>query len=307
MTKEVIELGFVGGLGDILARSFVHDPYFYISRVNHPVEVLLFSPCPYVAELFKYHPNRKNIRIHTFAMYPQFEKEHFSMGKNTNEERNQHKLDFLNKIFNGDFKIRPHGYLPAKTILDFHPSFVSRLKLKGMRRRGYAVIQPFASGEKRDLPAHILREIIRALAEKGLCTYIVTRNHVREHRSKVVFSPQAFLEKKVLRGLAEIKQVKIIKMSIPAVIELVRHAAFFVGGDSAFVKAAWHYRCPSVLLLPEFVLRRPHHRIQMEEKKGIYFGAGIDTNLTSTFESFDIKQMREFFTKSVTLIPQSAE
>lgn len=305
MTKEVVELSFVGGLGDVLARSFVHDPYFYISHVNHPVEVLLFSPSPYVAELFRYHPNRKNIRLHTFSMYPQFEKEHFSMGKNTNEERNQHKLDFLNKIFNGDFKIRPHGDLPARTILDFHPSFISRLRLKGMRKQGYAVIQPFASGEKRDLPAQILRETIRVLTENGLRTYIVTRDRVREHRNKARFSPQTFLEKKVLRGLAERKQVEIIKMSVPAVIELIRHAAFFVGGDSAFVKAAWHYRRPSVLLLPEFVLQRPHHRIQMEEKKGIYFGAGIDTNLTSTFESFDINQMREFFKESVTLTLQS--
>lgn len=287
-------MGFAGGVGDLLARTFLRDTYFYLSSVKKIVDVLLFSPNPYVCELFKYHPNRANLRLHMFDMYPDFKKEMFFSAKGVTAEKDQCKQRFLKKIFGPGYHIRVAQTLPPSTSLSFYPSLKERLFFPFLKRNKYAVIQPFASADSKDLPKEILEEIVRFSISREIQLFFIVRKNIRTALGQNAFDPQSYL-KKQLCGVSEGRlKMEFVQLSIPGVVELVRDAAFFAGGDSAFIKAAWYYRRPSLLFLPRFMLQREGNAKQFNNRSGIYFGLNFETSRYSFFEEFNPQDMRCF-------------
>jgi len=297
VSREVVAFTFVGGLGDMFVKMFLYDTYAYLETVTQPVDILAFSSNPYAAELFDFHPNRKNLCIHTMQQHPEFQKKYFSKFSGGEEEQRIYGKQFLIKLLGKDYKLRTDKVLPSDLRLNFYLSPSEKEKLPFYQSSPYAIVQPFASSQPKDIPSRILIDILNALAENGLNVYLPIRNNIRVSYSREIFHARQFLEKNIFPKVNKKNQMHVVEESVPMVIQMISGAAFFVGPDSAFVKAAWHYHKPNILLLPAALLQRPSNQLQMNKKIGIYFGAKSDLNWTRTFELFESDQLRIFIKK----------
>lgn len=298
-SKEIVNLVFDGGMPEILTRFFTLDGYGYVSTREKPVDALLFTQNQHAGEFFENHPNRKNIHLHTFAMYPDFEKKYFALSNDAEKQKAKH--EFLEGLFGKECekRIRKDMPLPAGAPLRFYPTAKDGWLLAFDKLQKYAVIQPFASYAGRDIPLPVLREAAESLAMAGFMVFILIQENNLARHQKPDFNSHHFFNEMLLPDLSCKDRICLLQGSLPMMIELIQDSNLFIGADGAFIKAAWYYQKPAIFMVPDIFLKNEAGKSEIDKQPANYFGARFKSSVVQTFESFQLNAFQAFVKKSV--------
>jgi ADP-heptose:LPS heptosyltransferase len=228
----------VGGLGDLLLRFYFtgeawYSPLASLPRGSHAVFALMCHN-PYAAEIFKWHPARKQIHVIDLGFTTPF---------HPWENRDWRVAQGLPP----EAPCPPHA--PAQT-LQFYPSpadlrFIEKVKSGGR----YVVMAATAGDPKKSIPDEIRASVMAETANQGAQCVVVGRGMYlnREGRSSEIPATPGVVS-------------AIDQLSVPGTIELVKGAAGVVSSDTSVLHAAWQEHRPVFLLYNQWTLETliPH-------------------------------------------------
>lgn len=218
---------FVGGLGDALMRMYFSGREWYGAIEKLPAggraEVVLMCHNPYLAEIFKWHPKRKQIDVKDFGF-----KTHFHPWENK-EWRVAHGLS--------KESVCP-PYAPADT-LKFYPSPSDKEILDELHDQKFVMLSATASTPEKSIPAAMRQEMATAALSKGYKVLVVGRRYYfKDGRTNDI---------EIVPGVID----AVDSLTVPGTIEAVKLSRGVLTAHSAALHMAWSEKRPVFLLYDE--------------------------------------------------------
>lgn len=215
---------FVGGLGDAILRMYFSGQRWYGALEalpeNERAMVVLMSHSPYLAEIFKWHPKKKQIDVRDLGFNTAFHP-----WENA-EWRVAHGLC-------KEAACPPHA--PSET-LKFYPSPSDHEILNELRGERFLVLSATASTPPKSIPPSIRQEIATAALEAGYKVLVVGRRYYfKDGRTNDI---------KIVPGVIDAVDV----LTVPGTIEAVKLSSGAITAHSAVLHMAWCEQRPVFLL-----------------------------------------------------------
>jgi hypothetical protein len=217
---------YVGGLGDAILRMYFSGEVWYklLERLPPKEHAVITLMChnPYLAEVWQWHPKRKQIHVvdlgFTTPFHPWENKEW--------------------RVANGlppEAPCPPHA--PAAT-MEFYPSISDwKLLTPLMSNEPYIVLAATAGGAGKSFPDEVRRSVISAITKARFKCLVVGRSMYLKREGRDRDAEPAF-------GVID----AVDKLSVPGMIEAVKGAAGVVSADTSVLHAAWQEHRPVFLL-----------------------------------------------------------
>lgn len=265
---EPFVVDFAAGLGDVISTIYRTKRYTALEDITKRVHVVLRTHNPFVEEIFMYHPKRALMQIHNFAQFTPGTVNYMYHGiHNGKNLYDQFRID-INKVLpdaNFDVLDFPKESL-EKPI--FYCSKTDQAILSVIQQNPYAVIQPFAGDQVRNLPEQVTIDYINKLIDLGITPVVIGKSYTRALKaigqvvpgSQHSTEPTNFLDK---LGINKAKVIDLIdtEFSVPGTLKLVEKAKIFIGTHSSMNLAAWYNRIPNIILYDEDTQYR-HFRVR---------------------------------------------
>lgn len=217
---------FGGGLGDVILALYGHTGFEDLLKESEAWVVHAFGN-PHVTELFRWLPNAPGIRM--IDVDPK-RLEWMAAGYKGSRARelvawagrNPDTIYLGNPRPNWDWDHcwqAPDLWFPADK---------------------YAVIQPFAGDNSRDIPVAVLSQLCESLLDAGLQPVMVTRDFIRVRGGIMLHN-----EERLPRGL---RRFHAGNLSIPATLSLTARASGVVAPHSSLLHAGVCQRRPTLVL-----------------------------------------------------------
>jgi ADP-heptose:LPS heptosyltransferase len=215
---------FVGGLGDAIIRMYFSGRTWYgaIESLleNERARVVLMSHSPYLAEIFKWHPKRKQIDVNDLGF-----KTPFHPWENA-KWRMEHGLA-------KEAVCPPHS--PAET-LKFYPSPSDQEILDELRGQKFVVLSATASSPQKTIPVQIRQEMATVAISMGFKVLVVGRRYY--------FKDGRVNDIEVVPGVID----AVDNLTVPGTIEAIKLSRGVLTAHSAALHMAWCEKRPVFLL-----------------------------------------------------------
>lgn len=255
---EPFVVDFAAGLGDIISTIYRTKRYVALEEVTKKVHVVLRTHNPFAEEIFLWHPKRHLFQIHNLGQYVPGTVNYLFHGiHNGKKLYEQFRLPLPQVLPDANFEDMDF----KKEELEkpkFYWSKTDDAILRMIQEKKYAVVQPFAGDQIRNIPEAICLDFISKLISKGITPVVIGKNYARGLRaignivpeSQHGYEGSAFLDS---LGADRSKVIDLVntEFSVPATLELTSKAAFFFGSHSSMNLSAWYNRIPNVILYDE--------------------------------------------------------
>jgi hypothetical protein len=228
--------------------------------------IVLITHNPHVRELFDHHPRAGQLDVRDLG--------YWSLTDDT-AMRRYHGLP------------RGAGGFPAGGAPEFYPSSGDREWLDRLDGAAYVVFSISAGLRDRDVPTHLIEDLVELAVAHSLLPVLVGRNYQRfDRREQRVRHP----------GVLDL----IDRLTVPGVAVAVRRSIGVVCCHSAINTLAWWLRKPQLLLYPQSVYER-----HIEPRDRWAFGIDFKECRHARFDTRDLLPIAQRFFKDIQ--PRRAE
>lgn len=268
---QIRRLEYWGGLGDIINHVFWLPCYQALDTLGplDRAKIVISSHNPHAKEIFLWHPKRAFMEIEDIGFHSCFLNEDWRMAHGLPEK---HEC--------------AHSYPFTKTV--FFPSPDDRVLMDQVLSRGrYVVFSPSAGEIHRNIPIAHVEDAVWRTVRRGFTAVLVGRNYRHNYLSET--PPPGSLDRVELRPNAPVLDL-VDKLTVPAVLELVRTSSGVFCCHSSIVLCGWHMNRP-VFLLYDSRVKENYFTGKFE---GYSFGAGRLGNFHGHFDEYSASRMEEW-------------
>lgn len=251
-------LEYSGGLGDVLLQMYEGDAYNQLSKLGSGERAYIQIIChnPHAKEFFESHPKQGCFDVRCFDYWP------------PGQDAEKRKELGIPKIKNPSFGV------PNPLVL--YPSSEDKKVLDTIKGK-YYVLAASAGLPDRSIPEVCLRLIVDYCKRQGVRLIATGKNYTRFDRIEV--------------DVKELGIESVIDQLSPAgVYELLRKSEGVICCHSFSNIAGWILRKPTLLLYPQSV-----KDCHISKNDRWAFGVFYPETLHSTFDSFQVSLLDEFF------------
>lgn len=220
---------FVGGLGDVILRMYFSGRLWYEALETMPegerAKIVLMCHNPYLAEIFKWHPKKKQIDLFDFGFTTPF---HPWENKEWRQARDL-----------PDEAVCP-PYSPSET-MKFYPSPSDKELLKELRGERFIVLSATASTDDKSIPRQMGAELTKIALDKGFKVLVVGR--------RKYFHDGRVNDVEIVPGVID----AVDNLTVPGTIEAIKLSKGVITAHSAALHMAWSENIPVFLIYNEFI------------------------------------------------------
>jgi hypothetical protein len=245
-------LEYWGGLGDIVNHVHWLPCYQALDTLgpSDRAKVVISSHNPHAKEIFLWHPKRAYIDLEDIGFHSCFRDPAWRKSIGLPEK---HECD--------------HGHPFTKTV--FYPSPDDRVYMEQVRALGpYVLFSPSAGETQKTVPIQHVDDAVPRAARHGFTPVLVGRNYTHNYRSEP--QPPGCAGRREIKPNAPVLDL-VDKLTVPAVLELVRGASGVFGCHSAVALCGWHMNRPVFVLYDAYA---KEHYFTKKKFEGYSFGAG---------------------------------
>ncbi|MCB1078389.1 MAG: hypothetical protein KDM63_00150 [Verrucomicrobiae bacterium] len=255
-------LCLAGGLGDIIMKLYRSTGYHSLEHASETTNILLVTHNPFVAELFRWHPNREHFVI--FDLFHKF-REYVDKGYKRGERIDQifKFLGIPRSLEIGARKlVMPNYYAPDPVESD-----------------GHVIFQPYAGAWGRCLTPEVIKRLLECFSNIDRRVFVITRSYVRTRGERVLHNSERFdfdlPDNVTWRD----------DLSVPSTMQLLRRSHAFVGAHSSLLQGAWMEGKATV------VMYRKGQGDWVNPGKGYAWGARLDNCRHYDFGNIDFDEV----------------